>query len=634
MGKKRAILEPVVVTRHVRWLCFFTICMVGGFGFLGYRLYDIQVLQHDELAEKARDNTERVFVRESRRGDIRDIRGNLLATSKLVHAVCADPDFIGTNYLAIARQIAPVLGMPLEEVAKKLEPRTRTNSKGEKIAVKYVCLKRRVEDEEWKRVQEAMRQVDFGVNEALLKATQKAAYDRLRSRALYSLPEEIRYYPNDTLAAHVLGYVGNYEKVTGDESELELVGKEGLEASLNASLTGISGWRQTETDGKRRELVQYRENDVAPRNGLTAVLTIDSGVQHIVEDEIATAFEKHTPISISATIVRPRTGEILAMANLPTFNPNFATKYKAEERRNRVVTDVAEPGSTFKIVVVSAGINEGITRLDEVFDCENGRFYFAGLPLSDDHKFGMLTVEQIVSRSSNIGAAKIGIRLGEDKLYEYVRAFGFGERTGILMPAEARGTIRPVPKWTKISISRIPMGHEVNCTSLQMVMAMSAIANQGVLMRPIIVDRLVNEQGKVMTQFHPEAVRRVVSSETAAKVVTALKSVVSTNGTARTAKLTYYTAAGKTGTAQKIVNGRYSRSSHFTSFIGFFPADNPELCISVVLDDPKKGYYGSEAAAPVFQRIAERVANYLAIPPEFVPNQNLAISNVNTLQHP
>jgi cell division protein FtsI/penicillin-binding protein 2 len=317
------------------------------------------------------------------------------------------------------------------------------------------------------------------------------------------------------------------------------------------------------------------------------------------------------------------------MANLPNFDPNDPGKYPAANRRNRAVTDLAEPGSTFKIVVVSAAINEGIVTLQDTFDCENGSFVFAGRTLGDDHHYGILSVEQIIARSSNIGAAKIGIRLGEDKFYHYIRLFGFGQSTGIPLPGEPVGTVRPVSEWTKLSISRIPMGQEINCTPLQMLMAMSTIANRGVLMRPMILDRLVDADGKVVAKYSPEPVRRVVSKETAEKLVTALKSVVSTNGTGLHARLAYYTAAGKTGTAQKFVDHHYSRVHHFTSFIGFFPADRPELCISVVLDDPKNGYYGSEAAAPVFQRIAERAANYLAIPPEFSPNQSMAAVNLD-----
>jgi cell division protein FtsI/penicillin-binding protein 2 len=277
-------------------------------------------------------------------------------------------------------------------------------------------------------------------------------------------------------------------------------------------------------------------------------------------------------------------------------------------------------------VVVSAALNEHVIELDTLIDCENGHFWYGGKQLRDDHPAGIVPVERVVAKSSNIGAAKIGLLLGKEKLYDYVRAFGFGQRTGIPLPGEVSGIVHPVPQWNKLSITRVPMGHEVAVTPLQMVMAMCAIANNGVLMRPLLVDSFVDEQGHQVAKYQPQPIGRVVAAETAGKMVTALKSVVSTNGTGTKAQLAYYTVAGKTGTAQKLVNHQYSTSHHYSSFIGFFPADNPELCISVVLDDPHKGYYGSETGAPVFQRIAERAANYLAIPPEHIPSQNLTAS--------
>ncbi|MDX1951566.1 MAG: penicillin-binding protein 2, partial [Verrucomicrobiota bacterium] len=420
------------------------------------------------------------------------------------------------------------------------------------------------------------------------------------------------------------GYTGMAERETPNGPVTVLAGREGLEATLDSVLTGMYGWRKTEIDSKRRELVAYRDQDFTARPGHHVYLTIDSGVQHIVESELAEVMMRHNPVSASAIVVRPRTGEILAMANLPTFNPNEMESSTPESRRNRIVTDQSEPGSTFKIVVVSAALTEGLISLQDHIHCENGRFVFAGIPLKDDHAYGLITVEDIIAKSSNIGAAKIGIRMGPERLYQYVRNFGFGSRTGILLPGEVAGTVHQVPKWSKISISRIPMGHEIATTPLQMVMAMAAIANKGVLMKPMIVDRVVDEDGSVIMQHMPQPVRQVVSEPAARMMVQALKSATSTNGTARKAQLDCYTVAGKTGTAQKPINGQYIKGKYFSSYIGFFPADNPELCISVVLDEPKKGYYGGETASPVFQKIAERSANYLAIPPERIPATNIA----------
>ena len=543
MARKRAITQSIVHAMQIRRLCIFTCCLLGGFAFLGHRLVDLQVHQHERFAGEARNNTERTFLRKPKRGDIRDVRGNLLATSKLVHNVCADPEMLGTNYFEVALHLAPHLEMTVPELAEKLRPRVVYLTNQTAIPVRWVSLKKKVETEHWEKIREAMRQVNFGIDESALSRTQRAAYDRIRRNAVFSEPDELRYYPSGTLAAHVLGYVGLHEGTNAQGRVIETRGKDGLEFALNSVLTGVNGWRQTETDSRRRELVLFREQDVAPRAGLNAILTIDGGIQHIVEDEIAQAAAKHTPVSISCTVVRPRTGEIVALASLPTFDPNDPGSGTPDQRRNRIITDLAEPGSTFKVMVIAAALHERVVSLTDTFDCENGRFMFAGRPLHDDHPFDVITVERIIAKSSNIGAAKIGILLGKQRLYEYIRAFGFADPSGILLPGEVRGIFRPVNRWNGLSITRIPMGHEVACTQLQMVMAMAAVANGGVLMRPKIVDRLVDDEGAEVVKYQPEEVRRVISREAAAKMVQALKVAVSTNGTATKAKLAYYTAA-------------------------------------------------------------------------------------------
>ncbi len=626
MGRKKALTQSLVHAMQIRRLAFFAGCIITGFCALGYRLVDLQLMRHDELSEEARNNTERTYIQHARRGDLRDIKGNLLATSKVVHTVCANPETLDTNYMTVAIQIAPVLGIPELELADKIRPRMRTNDFGQIVPVTRVQLKKKIEADEWNKVREAMDQVSFGVDEKKLRDTRRAYYNRIRKKGIYDEPEELRFYPNESLAAHVLGYVGVNEKTNNGKVEITTTGKDGLELTLNKVLTGVHGWRQTETDSRQRELVLFREQDVAARSGLNAILTIDSGVQHIVEDELSVAWEKHNPTSICSIVVRPKTGEILALAILPNFNPSEIGKAPMENRRNRAIADFAEPGSTFKTVVVSAAFNEHLVDLDTLINCENGRFFYAGEPLSDEHPCGIVPVERVISKSSNIGAAKVGMMLGKERLYQYLRAFGFHQQTGIPLPGEVVGILRPPEKWRPISITRVPMGHEVAVTPIQMVMAISAIANKGVLMRPVLVDSFVDEQGEVAAKFQPQAVANVISPEAAAKMVAAMKSVVSTNGTGMKAKLAYYTVAGKTGTAQKLYNGRYSRTKHYSSFIGFFPADNPELCISVVMDEPHHGQYGGETAAPVFARIAERVANYLAIPPDTLPAEKLTAS--------
>jgi len=398
---------------------------------------------------------------------------------------------------------------------------------------------------------------------------------------------------------------------------LETSGKDGIERSFDAKLTGVRGWRLTETDRPGHEVVPLREQDVEPQDGLNVVLTIDSVVQHVVESALAEAMEKHSPIAILGLVVRPRTGEILALAALPNFDPNFPGNASPDARRDRVIADVVEPGSTFKVVVVSGALNDGLVRLSDTFDCEHAHFHFAGRILHDHESYGVLSVENIITKSSNIGAAKIGIKLGENRLYDYIRDYGFGSPTGLPLPGEIGGIVHPVKKWSKVTIAQIPMGQGIAVTSLQMMMAVCAIANKGVLMRPMLVDRLEDREHRVVAKYTPQRVRQVISEAAAEQMVTALKTVVSPDGTAAKAALAHYTVAGKTGTAQKSGGAAgYLPGKYFASFVGFFPADKPEVCISVMMDEPRQGYYGGQIAAPVFKQIAERVANYLNIRPE------------------
>lgn len=283
--------------------------------------------------------------------------------------------------------------------------------------------------------------------------------------------------------------------------------------------------------------------------------------------------------------------------------------------RNRAIADMVEPGSTFKIVVISGALNDGAVSLTDTFDCERGHFVYAGKVLHDHHPYGVLSVEAILAKSSNIGAAKIGMRMGAQRLWHYMREYGFGESTGIALPGEARGVVHPLTRWTKLSISRIPMGHEVMVTPLQMVMAICAIANQGRLMQPRLVDHLEDEQGHVVTRYGPRQVRQVVGEAAVQSTLVALKQVVSTNGTAGRARLAHYTVAGKTGTAEKYKPGNY----YLASFIGFFPADQPEVCLGVFLDEPRGVHTGGAVAAPVFKLMAEKIARYLSLPVPSMP---------------
>jgi cell division protein FtsI/penicillin-binding protein 2 len=593
-----------------------TLLVCAAFAGLGYRLVDLQVLRHDELTVLAQQNTQREFFREPRRGDILDARGNLLATSIFVKTICADPSLIGNHQAEVARTLAPLLQMSEGEVYQKLLPRVRQNEKGQCVTNRYVVLQHKVTDENWAKIQTAMSRLSFD-NENQLSKTQRAFFRDLHGHAIFTDPidDQLRVYPNGSLAAQVLGFVGEEELAANDDHIFKTSGRDGIESVLDSELGGVSGWRLTQTDRQQCELVALRDQDVQARDGLNVMLTIDSAIQHIVETALADAMKKHTPLSISGIVVRPRTGEILAMATLPNFDPNSPNTI-SPETRNRVITDVMEPGSTFKIVVVSGALNEHVVQLTDSFDCEEGHFAYAGHVLHDHEPFGVLTTEGIITKSSNIGAAKIGIRLGEDRLYDYARNFGFGERTGIPLPGEVNGILHPVKDWSKVSIAQIPMGHGVAVTRLQMIMAMCAIANGGELMQPMLVNHLEDRAGNIVAQYSPQPERQVINPATAKVMVEALKTVVSPDGTAPGAAMKNYIVAGKTGTAQKAGLGGYLPDKYIASFIGFFPADDPQICISVVMDEPKEGYYGGQVCGPVFREIAERCASYLSIPSE------------------
>jgi cell division protein FtsI/penicillin-binding protein 2 len=619
------------MARRAQFARLILLTTLVGLAFAGlcYRLVDLQVLRHVKLAEEARTFTHLESRLEPRRGDILDCRGDRLATTEINKEVHADPSLLGQHYADVARVVAPLLQLSERDLAQKLVPRFTVRADGTTNAVLDVTLKKEVPSETWDKLRETMAALHFGLDDAQekkLKPSEKAALNNLRKRGLFARDEPKRIFPNGPLAAHVIGYATT-EPQTADEFAFnQIIGHAGIEQQFNMDLSGLPGWRLSEKNAHRTEMVSMRDQDVAARDGMNVVLTLDSALQNRVETALAEAWAKHSPQSISCIVVRPRTGEILALANLPTYNPNDLKNVNIDSMRNRAIADGWDPGSTFKIVVVSGAYNDHTVVPTDTFDCELGQFKYAGRTLHDHDRQGVLTVEQIITHSSNIGAAKVGIRMGENRLYDYILGFGFGQRSLITLPGEAKGIVNKLKDWSKVSIAQIPMGQGITVTPLQMVMAMCTIANDGVLMRPMIVSRFEDHDGKVVATISPTQIRRVISSETAKLMVTALKTVVSSNGTAANAALEHYVVAGKTGTAQKVEdNHQYSTTRFLSSFIGFFPADNPEICISVVLNEPKGGHYGGKIAAPVFKQIAEYAANRLNIRPDDADNLTAAV---------
>lgn len=608
------------------------------FACLGWRLVDLQVFHHSKLLAEAERRTERKIWQPAKRGDILDANGNPLATSIPVKTVWVNPAILaGQKFLPnapqfFARALAPLLQIDEAKLLVQMQPRLRQTTNGFSTN-QYAVLKRQVTEPAWQQIQATLKTLPAYVDTRAWKKSDRQALTNLCRSVIGADSEQMRIYPNNALAGQVIGFVASSDSTNHAPG---LIGCDGIEKSFDAKLSGVDGWRVTEVDNALRERASARDQDVQARDGLNVMLTVDSAVQHIVETALADAIQKHSPKSITGIVMRPATGEILAMATLPAYDPGQPNTI-TPETRNRAVTDVVEPGSTFKIVVVSGALDKNVVQLEDKFDCEMGHFAFAGRVLHDHEALPIESVKSIIMKSSNIGAAKIGIKLGEQNLYDYAWNYGFGQRTGIPLPGEAGGILYPVKKWSKVSIAQIPMGHGVAATRLQMLYAMGAIANDGWLMRPMLVSRLQTRDGAVIQRYAPERVRKVISSDADKKIIEALKGVATKQGTAELAAMKNYVVAGKTGTAQKVENGAYATGKYISSFIGFFPADQPEICISIVMDEAQGGYYGGKVCAPVFREIAERCASYLNIPPDpnlMATNALAAANGIRTASNP
>lgn len=446
----------------------------------------------------------------------------------------------------------------------------------------------------------------------------KSEYELLKKRVPEDISQQIqrmglpgvrcdeamaRLYPHADLMAHVIGF-----------SNVEGVGSAGVEQRYDRYLRGVPGVRETEVDAHRREVRSRRRLDILPQQGGDVYLTLDQNLQYFVESALDAAMASNGAKGAWVVVQRVRTGEILAMASRPDYDLNNYNKVTDEERLNRAIGYVFEPGSVFKIIVYAAALNEGLLRPDEIIDCENGYWTYGGKGLRDFHPYGRLTATDALKKSSNIAAAKIALRLGEDRLYRYLRAFGIGKPSGVELPGEEGGILHPRSSWSKISITRIPMGHEVAVTALQMVNAINAVANDGMLMRPHVIDRVTTASGQTIQKSESEVISRPIRPETA-QTLTKMLVHVTAEGTGRRAQVEGYTVAGKTGTAEKAGPNGYDHKRNIASFIGFLPAEQPELSILVSFDEPQTLTQGGQVAAPVFRQIAEHAVRYLDIPP-------------------
>ncbi|MEY3480775.1 MAG: Stage sporulation protein [Verrucomicrobiota bacterium] len=557
------------------------VCILIALIFSAYsaRLIHLQVGRHEELADEAARTTAKKKVITATRGKIVDVRGEVLADNVPVYKVVVDGSILPPkDREALAGILARNLGIAPEKVAERISSDRR-----------YIVVKNGVEASAVENLKEE------------LDATQ------LRCVLYEHSPK--RSYPNESMLAHVLGYLDH-----------EGTGIQGVEKMMEPYLRGEDGFVYTEKDRRGREIVAYRGMERPARDGMTVELTVDMGMQAVVERELDAAYERYNPNMITAVFVRPRTGEILAMATRPTFDPNNYKQAPAEAMKNRAILDKFEPGSTFKLVVIAAALNEHAVSPEQQFFCENGRFRYGGTTLRDDiHSFGSLSVHDILVRSSNIGCAKIALQIGPETLHEYIRRFGFGERTGLGLPGEIAGTVHPVHKWSGLSITRVPMGHEVAVTPLQSAMSMAAIANGGEMMMPQIIRSVRDSSGDEVISLKPTLVRRVVSPEAASEVASALQDVVA-EGTGKNAAIPGFKVCGKTGTAQKVdPKGGYASGQLVVSFAGYFPANDPEVAGIVLVDNaktPGTSNYGGTIAAPVFSAIGRGIAHEMDLVPE------------------
>jgi len=560
------------------------------FSAFSFRLVYLQMIKHDQYAGLAAEKHVYKQTIFADRGAILDANNEILAHNIPGETIVADATHIND-----VDRLVPVLAASLDLSPEDLVEKLR----GER---RYIVLRRQVPE-----------------------AVSVALRSQLRAqnlRGIYFERDSTRIYPNASMLCHVIGF-----------TDFDHKGIQGVEASMEEYLHGQDGYRYIEHNRAGQELVLYRGQERAPRNGYQVHLTVDLNLQNIVENEIDAAMREYTPQKATIILMRPQTGEILAMANRPNFDINERADAKPEQMKNRAIIDMMEPGSTFKIVTAAAALNEHKVRPDTTIFCENGLWNFGGRPLHDHKAYGELSVRDILVKSSNIGAAKLALSVGDQKFYEYIRRFGFGERTGIELPGEISGVIRPPQSWSKISITRIPMGHEVGVTPLQMTLAMATIANGGKLVTPRIVKSVTSEDGKTISTFAPTVLRQVISPETARQVGDALRGVVSDRGTAAAAAVPGFTISGKTGTAQKVdPKGGYEQGKYVVSFSGYLPADRPEFVGLVVLDDahtktPELNY-GGLVAGPIFSRIAEKAARYLDLEPHEEPGKPVATGRV------
>ena len=556
--------EKSGINGRIYWVGAFFVCL---FLVIIGKTVHLQVFQGQWLSRLAAGEYEKTLTIRGKRGTIFDRNLREMAVSVDAASIAAYPRHIKKPG-AVATALSEILNLNRAALLRKITS-DRT----------FVWIKRQSSPSE----ERAIRALGF--------------------KGFDFIPEHTRYYPNRYLAAQLLGFTG-----------VDSRGLEGLEYYFNEELTGtersftvLKDALGKKFDGDNTVEGVYRGNDL--------VLTIDRTIQFITEKALGEAVADFNAKSGLAVVMAPKTGAILAMANFPLFNPNAFKRYDRELWRNRIITDPFEPGSTMKIFSAAAAIESGGCTPNTIFYCENGKYRIGREVVHDTRSHGWLSLNMIIKYSSNIGAVKVSEMIGAEALHRTLRSFGFGEKTGLTCPAETSGSLSPYQRWSRIDTGVISFGHGMSVSALQLVTAAAAIANGGLLMKPYVVQEIRGRDGEPIQQYHPREVRQAVSPQTAETVKKMMASVVEPEGTGVRAALDGYTVCGKTGTAQKLNEaGEYTRDAYVGSFVGFVPAEDPQIAILVVIDELPYGSYGGTVAAPTFQKIARETLNYLNIP--------------------
>jgi cell division protein FtsI (penicillin-binding protein 3) len=535
------------------------------------RMFQLQVLKKEQLYKLAAQQHHIQIPLVPKRGTVCDGKNNELAVSVEVDSVYADSRKV-EDVETTVNKLASILQVDRGELKQKLKSRRS-----------FEWVQRKISSKEAEQIK------------------------ALQLPGIHFLKENRRFYPNSQLAAHLVGFVG-----------LDSKGLEGIEYQYDALLNGANHVMTTDRDALGRGIamgkVPFKKED--PYRNI--VLTIDKSIQHITETELGRGVEKWGAKGGMAIAMDPMTGKVLAMASYPTFNPNQFIQYRSKNWRNRAISDMFEPGSLFKTFLAAAALEEQVVRPSDSFFCENGSYTVYDRTIHDTSKHGWLTFQQIIKFSSNIGASKVGEKMGKERYYRYISAFGFGEKTRVGLPGEGKGIVHHPRYWPPVALDTISYGQGVSVTGIQLVTALSAIANGGSLMKPYVVEKIVNEKGEVVQCFQPEVVRKVISEETTKKVTALLKVTTEKGGTGEGAVPEGYEVAGKTGTAQKVDSllGGYSEDRYMSGFIGFDATEKPRLVLLVVIDEPQGNNYGGVVAAPIFRAIMEKVLPYLHVVPK------------------